>query len=105
MDPGDKQTMKSETGKIPVIIGVTGHRNLRECDLEDLKNSVRIGLESLRAKYPHSGFAVMTCLAEGADQLCAETALEMGFEFITVLPMPVDEYSEDLEGDELRTMK
>ena len=105
MDPGDKQTMKSETGKIPVIIGVTGHRNLRDRDYDDLKNSVRTEFESLRAKYPHSGFAVMTCLAEGADQLCAETALELGFEIITVLPMSADEYSEDFEGDALRRLK
>lgn len=104
MDPGDKQTMKSETGKIPVIVGITGHRDLRGCDLDDLKKAVRTELESLRTKYPHSEFKVMTCLAEGADMLCAETALEMGLEIITVLPMPADEYSEDFEGDALRKL-
>lgn len=96
--------MKSETGKIPVIVGITGHRDPRDRDLDDLKKAVRTELESLRTKYPHSGFVVMTCLAEGADQLCAETALEMGLEIITVLPMPVDEYSKDFEGDALRKL-
>ena len=104
MNPGDKLTMRSETGKIPVIIGITGHKDLRDRDLDDLKNAVCTQLESLRTKYPNSGFAVMTCLAEGADQLCAEAALGMGFEIITILPMPVNEYSEDFEGDALRKL-
>lgn len=97
-------TMNSENGKIPVIAGVTGHRDLREQDINALKSAVRGVLESMRAKYPHSDIAVMTCLAEGADQLCAETALEIGLEIITVLPMPVDEYAEDFGGDALRKL-
>lgn len=97
-------TTKTETGKIPVIIGVTGQRNLREEDINILKNAVRGEIASLMTEYPHSEFAVMTCLAEGADQLCAETALEMGLDIITVLPMPVEEYAEDFDGRSLKKM-
>ena len=84
--------IKKETGKIPVIVGVTGHRDLREQDVGDLKNAVRNELGSLQSEYPHSDIAVMTSLAEGADRLCAETALEMELEIITVLPMPVSAF-------------
>lgn len=71
-------TVRRETGKIPVIVGVTGHRDLREQDIDRLKSAVRAGLESLQSEYPNSEIKVMTSLAEGADQLCAETAVEMG---------------------------
>ena len=88
-------------GKVPIIVGVTGHRELRVQDLESLKEAVRGQLESLCVKCPHSGIAVMTSLAEGADQLCAETALEMGIDVITVLPMPLEEYKSDFDGEPL----
>jgi len=97
-------TMNNLTGKIPIIAGVTGHRDLRTEDLDNLRRSVRGELGTLQQKYPHSEIAVMTSLAEGADQLCAETALEMGLKIITVLPMPVDEYAEDFEGDALKKL-
>ena len=96
--------MKKETGKIPVIVGVTGHRDLREQDTADLKLAVQGELESLRTMYPHSDIVVMTSLAEGADQLCAETAYEMGLDIITVLPMPADEYAKDFEAESLKKL-
>ncbi len=89
-----------KNGKIPVIIGVTGHRDLREQDIAKLKESVRGELESLRKGCPHSQIIVMTSLAAGADQLCAETALEMGLEIITVLPMETGEYEKDFNGED-----
>ena len=85
-------------GRIPIIIGVTGHRDLREEDTEILKDAVRNAVRFVQGKCPHSDIAVMTGLAEGADQLCAETALEMGLDIISVLPMPIDEYAEDFAG-------
>ncbi len=87
-----------KNGKIPVIVGVTGHRDLREQDIAKLKESVRCELESLRKGCPHSRIVVMTSLAAGADQLCAEVALEMGLEIITVLPMETGEYEKDFSG-------
>ena len=88
-------------GKIPVIIGVTGHRDLRKEDIGILREAVREQIGAVRAKCPHSEVRVMTSLAEGADQLCAETALEMGLDIITVLPMPAEEYAEDFKGEPL----
>ena len=74
--------MKNASGKIPVIVGATGHRNLRKQDMDSLKTAVRGELESLQAKYPHSEIKLLTSHAEGADRLCAETAREMGFEVL-----------------------
>ena len=93
-----------KNGKIPVIIGVTGHRDLREQDIGAIRKAVRRWLGELCAKYSHSQIIVMTSLAEGADQLCAETALDMGLKIMTVLPMPVEEYAEDFSGEALENL-
>lgn len=81
--------------KIPVVIGVTGHRDLRGQDKEKLRAAVRGELEALHSKCPHSPLLLLTGLAEGADRLCAETALEMEVDIISVLPMPLSEYIND----------
>lgn len=91
-------------GKIPVIVGVTGHRDLREQDIGVLKDAVRCWLAELSAKCPHSQIVMMTSLAEGADQLCAETALEMGMDIMTVLPMPETEYAKDFTEEGLQRL-
>lgn len=84
---------------IPVVVGVTGHRDTREQDRETLKAAVKGELEALQAKCPHTPVVVMTGLAEGADTLCAETALEVGLGLISVLPMPLSEYAADFDTE------
>lgn len=80
--------------RIPVYIGVTGHRLLRseETDADDLRARVREVLDGFRKKYPHTEFCIMTALAEGADQLVTTTAVEMGMKYAAVLPMALDKY-------------
>ena len=84
--------------RIPVTIGVTGHRDLREEDREILKGAVRRELEALQARCPETPLVMMTALAAGADQLCAWAALELGIELISVLPMPLPDYAKDFDG-------
>ena len=88
------------TGKIPIVIGVTGHRDVRGCDREKLKTTVRTELERLMKKYPHSPFALLDSLAAGADMLCAEAGLELGMRLICPLPMKAEEYEKDFDAAE-----
>ena len=81
-----------------MTVGVTGHRDVRDEDREILKEAVKKELGALQAKCPESPVVVVTALAEGADQLCAGAALEMGLDLISVLPMPMTEYARDFEG-------
>ena len=81
-----------------MTVGVTGHRDVRDEDREILKEAVKKELGALQAKCPESPVVVVTALAEGADQLCAGAALEMGLDLISVLPMPMPEYAKDFEG-------
>ena len=84
-----------KTEKIPLIIGVTGHRQIRQEDRPVLLQRVCTELEKLKELCPHTDLAVMSCLAEGADQLCAEAAAQLSIPLIAALPMAQADYEED----------
>jgi len=81
--------------KIPIVVGVSGHRCLRPQDLPALRTAVRERLVSLQAQNPHSPLVMLCSLAEGADLLCADAAEELGIPLIAVLPLPRGEYEKD----------
>ncbi|MGH7497358.1 MAG: hypothetical protein ACREL3_00730 [Gemmatimonadales bacterium] len=85
-------------GLIPIVIGVTGHRDIRPEDLPALEAAVRRLLERLRRDYPNSPLVMVTPLAEGADRLAARVALDMGAELVAPLPLPRREYEKDFPG-------
>ena len=87
--------------RIPIVVGVTGHRDLRERDIPTLRVLVHAELQKLKDAYPHSQLIMLNSLAAGADLLCAEVALEAGIALISPLPMPVDEYRRDFEDADL----
>ena len=59
---------------IPIVVGVTGHRNIRSGDRDALYRAVLSELSALKARCPHSEIVMLNSLAEGADTLCAEAA-------------------------------
>jgi hypothetical protein len=76
----------------PYVIAVTGHRDLRPQDLAALREEVRKILVGIRARVDGRPLLVLSGLAEGADQLVAEVALELGVSLAAILPMPLDIY-------------
>lgn len=96
--------MKTE-GKIPIVIGITGHRNLPEKEIPGLRDVVREELRRIRKSYPSSPLLLLSSLAAGADQLCAEVGLEEGFELSVPLPMPLEEYEKDFRGNDLQQLR
>jgi hypothetical protein len=86
----------------PLIIGVTGHRDLRNEDRDILSQQVRSLLVELKAKYPFTPLLLLSPLAEGADRLVAQVALEPGIEarLIVPLPMPIRCYEQDFRTPE-----
>lgn len=86
---------------IPIVIGVTGHRDLRERDIPTLRALVYAELQKLKDTYSHSQLTMLNSLAAGADLLCAEVAMEVGVALIVPLPMPVEEYRRDFEDADL----
>ena len=94
-----------QTERIPLTIGVSGHRAIRPEDWSALTAGVKRELEQLQKRYPHSPLVMLNSLAEGADQLCAQAALELGIPFIAALPLDAAEYEKDFAGDALERFR
>lgn len=84
-------------GAASLIVGVTGHRMLREAELPGLRAQVQAFFLDLRARYPDLPLVLLSSLAEGSDQLAAQVALELGVRVIAPLPMPIEQYRADFE--------
>jgi len=82
-------------GRLPIVIAVTGHRHLRAVDLPQHRGHVRDLFAQLRARYPSTPLRIVSALAEGADRLVAEVALEEGHELLVPLPLEVADYEHD----------
>jgi hypothetical protein len=78
-----------------LTVGVTGHRDIAPGEQERLRSEVRAFFEALQIRFPKLPLELLSALAEGADTLAAEVAVEMGIPFTAVLPMPKDQYQTD----------
>lgn len=83
------------TGPVPLVIGVTGHRDLVAGDVPRIRESLDTLFVCLHRQYPHTPLRLLSPLAEGADRLVAKVALEHGAELVVPLPMPEAEYRKD----------
>lgn len=83
------------THGVPLVVAVTGHRDLVPAEIARLRELVREFLEMLRTGYPDRAVAVMSSLAEGADRLVAEEAIALGLPLTVPLPMPKELYLQD----------
>src|SRR6516165_10351485 len=87
--------------RLPLVVGVTGHRDLRDEDIPLLEREVNTVFASLRrdflGKDDETPVIVLSALAEGADRLVARVAVAQGARLIVPLPMPLDEYRRDFE--------
>lgn len=95
----------TKNASIPIVIGATGHRDLRDEDVPQPRSIVRRELEKLQAAYPRSPFTVLSSLAAGADTLCAQEALALGMRLVCPLPFEADAYRSDFEGADLETLE
>ena len=80
---------------VPLVIGVTSHRNIPAHDVALIRQRVREFLAQLQRDFPSLPLVVLSALAEGGDQWMAEEALAVGARLIAPLPLPRDLYIED----------
>jgi hypothetical protein len=80
---------------VPLVVAVTGHRDLRPAEIPGIRGRIRALFAQLRDAHPHRPIMLMSALAEGADQLAAAEALDLGIALVAVLPMPRDLYAQD----------
>jgi hypothetical protein len=98
--------MKLLSSSIPLVIGVTGHRDIPTDALPELAKAVSDVFVRLKRDYLQNRsttpIVVLSALAEGADQLVAAIALQHGAHLIVPLPMPLEEYRRDFEEKAIR---
>jgi hypothetical protein len=95
-------TPESAALAVPLVIAVTGHRDLVQSEVPEIRRLISELLKKFLADYPERRLQVMSALAEGADQLTADVALELGVELVVVLPMDREEYRKDFDTPEAR---
>ncbi|HTT06630.1 MAG TPA: hypothetical protein VMF64_15230 [Steroidobacteraceae bacterium] len=86
---------RAADGRLPIVVGVTGHRHLRPEDLPAYRARVIELFGGLRERYPATPLRIISALAAGADRLVAEVALEHGHELIVPLPLEPADYERD----------
>lgn len=82
-------------GRLPIVIGVTGHRDLPQEDLPEYRRRVAHLIAQFRKRYPTTPLRVLSPLAAGADRLVADVALEAHCELVVPLPFAPEEYERD----------
>ena len=82
---------------LSLVIGVTGHRDLRPQDIARLETTFASALFDISRNYPHASPLLLSALAEGADRLAARVALQMGIRVVVPMPMPQALYECDFE--------
>ena len=118
-DPGVENGGRNSPPAVPFVfaVGVTGHRKdaLAPSALLTVHERLRTALESLvaRAKAVYAAesrffspdpprLLFVSALADGADQMAAEVALDLGFELHAVLPFDRDRYRAGMADDASR---
>lgn len=95
-------TSQAEPAKpFPVIVGVSGHRDILPTAEHALRDTLRCVLGGLKQTFGADSVCVLSALAKGADQLVAEiaTAPDLGLRLIAVSPMPLENYLATLNDD------
>lgn len=95
--------MAKDTFTLPLVIAVTGHRDLVPAEIDTIKERVRTLFAFLAERYPDRRLLVMSSLAEGADQLVAEVATDLAIDLVVPLPMPKELYLQDFKTSDSRT--
>jgi len=86
--------------RVPLMVGVTGHRDVTASDEPPLRSRFSALLGEIAQTHPHTPLVVISGLAAGADMLAAEEAAARGIPVIAALPMPVERYEDDFSPDQ-----
>lgn len=82
---------------LPLVIGVTGHRDLRPENIGRLGEEIGKVFAALNERCPNTPLVLLSSLAEGADRVAAEVAVRSKSGLMVVLPMPLRHYEEDFQ--------
>jgi len=96
----------SVDGRIPILVGITGHRDPVSAKRDALEASVTGILGDIQRAAPNSPLVLLTPLARGCDRIAAHAAIrlrqarrELNVRVVAVLPLPLDDYRRDFAAD------
>jgi hypothetical protein len=78
-----------------LIVGATGHRDLHDSGVWQLRRHVDDFLADVQRHLPDIELRIMTGMAHGADLLVVHAALQAGWKIDAVLPLPLEQHLED----------
>jgi hypothetical protein len=87
---------------IALVVGVTGHRDIIDKDIPDIRTKICVELERIEGTAKDVRPILLSGLAEGGDQLVAEEALKRNWEVYAIFPMPFADYLADFTTDDKR---
>lgn len=85
-------------GKIPLVIGLIGHRNIEPDELKRVQEEFDDSIGGLLSKYRNTELLVLSSLADGADRLAHSSRHRDRMKIVGVLPFALDEYRKDFES-------
>jgi hypothetical protein len=93
-------TPSSNTPNIPILVGITGHRDIE--DEAKLVKHIKSVMKKINKSSPASPIVLLTPLAEGADRAAAKAVIELmdivKISYIVLLPMDEEEYKGTFSG-------
>src|SRR5205085_7563992 len=96
---GEKNaSLGTDSRKTPLIFGVSGHRDPLPAAVPELRAQLQLIFSRFRAAYPDTPFELLSPLAEGADRLVAEVALECQVKLRVPMPLAQKEYERDFSN-------
>ena len=94
------EAMKAPFDELPLVIGVTGHRDPPAEAEGILRERFADVIQHVRLQHPSMPLLVISGLAAGADMWAAEEALARGVAVLGCLPMSQPEYERDFTPEE-----
>ncbi len=85
---------------IPIIFGITGHRDLRQEDIPKLRETLKNLFVEYKNRYPNTELVLISALAEGADMLVAGVAKELGMTLHVLIPYEEKDYLNSFDDKE-----
>ena len=86
--------------KIPLIVGLIGHRKIRPSELERVQREFDLAIERLLSKFKYTELVILTSLADGADRVAHSSQHRDRLKIVGVLPFGIDDYRRDFTSIE-----
>jgi len=101
----DRGAMRENADGLVFSIGITGHRDCDPASVSKVREHLETELRRLKGIFTSMPIELVSGLAEGADTIAAEAALELGLPVRAVLPMPRALYEDDFSGEALERFR